>query len=140
MPSTSVTALSSCGLLAGFIQGLTAFGFALVAMPLLTLIIAIQQVVPIIVILSLVTNIGIWYDTKKSIDVKKYWLLIIASLLAAPIGTKLILILNPNTLKVIVGILITFFAITLLTGMNWKIRREKISFVLVGFLCGGLVV
>lgn len=123
-------------LLSGFIQGLTAFGFALVSMPLLTLIIPIQQVVPIIVILSLVTNIGIWYDTRKSIDLKKYWLLIIASLAAAPIGTQLILVLDPNMLKIIVGILITFFALTLLTGTNWKIKREKLSFMLVGFLCG----
>lgn len=131
-----------CGLLiillSGFIQGLTAFGFALVSMPLLTLIIPIQQVVPIIVILSLVTNIGIWYDTRKSIDLKKYWLLILASLIAAPIGTQLILILNPDVLKVIVGILITFFAIAMLTGTNWKIKREKASFIFVGFLCGVL--
>lgn len=123
-------------LLSGFIQGLTAFGFALVSMPLLTLFIPIQQVVPIIVILSLVTNIGIWYDTRKSIDLKKYWLLILTSLIAAPIGTKLILILDANTLKAIVGILILFFALTMLKGLTWKIKHEKLSFAFVGFLCG----
>lgn len=125
-------------LLSGFIQGLTAFGFALVSMPLLSLFIPVQQVVPIIVILSLATNIGIWYDTRKSIDLKRYWLLILASLLAAPIGTKLILVLNPHMLKIMVGILILFFAISLLKGLTWKIKRERLSFVLVGFLCGVL--
>ena len=125
-------------LLSGFIQGLTAFGFALVALPLLSILMPVQQVVPIIIILSLVTNIGIWYETRKSINLKKYGLLIISSLLAAPIGTKLIVLLNPDTLKVIVGILITFFAIMMLTGTKWEIKHEKLSFILVGLLSGVL--
>lgn len=54
-------------LLAGFVQGVTSFGFALISLPLLTLFLPLQQVVPLIVILSLLTNIAILFNCYKHV-------------------------------------------------------------------------
>ena len=44
-------------LFAGFTQGLTSFGFALIAMPFLSHLVPLNQAVPLVVMLSLGTNV-----------------------------------------------------------------------------------
>ena len=82
--------------IAGFFQGLTSFGFALIAMPILSRILPIQEAVPIVVILSLFTNIVIIGNCYKFINIKKIWLLILASFIAAPLGTYSLMYIDSN--------------------------------------------
>lgn len=84
---------------AGFIQGLTSFGFALISMPLLTLFIPLQEAVPIVVILSLCTNVYVFISTRRFIQFKKIGLLVISSLLAAPVGTQLLVYVESHVLS-----------------------------------------
>ncbi len=42
--------------ISGFTQGMTSFGFSLLALPLMTMILPIQVVVPLLMIFSLVLN------------------------------------------------------------------------------------
>lgn len=123
-------------LAAGFIQGLTSFGFALITMPFLAKVIPLQQVVPIVVILSLCTNLIVIINIRQYVDIKKIWILIVSSLLAAPLGTYLLIYLDANVLKVLTGLLIIVFACILLTGKSYPIRNEKLAFVPVGILSG----
>jgi uncharacterized membrane protein YfcA len=59
-------------LLASLVQGITGFGFALIAVPLLSLFIPeLRNITPIIVIYSFLTNIIIVYKTRQYIDLKK---------------------------------------------------------------------
>ncbi|NMO98177.1 sulfite exporter TauE/SafE family protein [Paenibacillus lemnae] len=121
---------------AGFIQGLTSFGFALIAMPFLAKVIPLQQIVPIVVILSLFTNIIVIINVRRHIDIKKIWILILFSLLAAPMGTYLLIYLNEPVLKILTGLLIVGFSTILLLGKSFPIRNEKLAFVSVGILSG----
>jgi uncharacterized protein len=123
---------------AGFIQGLTSFGFALIAMPILAKIIPLNEAVPIVVILSLFINIIILVQCIKYVDLKRIWILIIASLAAAPLGTYSLVFLNPNILKLFTGVLIVSFAILLLKGKSFPVKNEKIAYVPVGLLSGFL--
>jgi uncharacterized membrane protein YfcA len=123
-------------LTAGFIQGLTSFGFALISMPFLARIIPLQEAVPIVVLLSLCTNIVVLMNSRKHVDIKKIWILIISSLIAAPLGTYLLIYLNANLLKVFTGILIITFSVILLIGKSYPVRNEKIAFVPVGIMSG----
>ncbi|MWV44286.1 TSUP family transporter [Paenibacillus sp. HJL G12] len=121
---------------AGFIQGLTSFGFALIAMPFLARLIPLQQAVPIVVMLSLCTNLIVIIDARRHVDLKKIWILILSSLVAAPIGTYLLLLLDERLLKSFTGIFIILIAILLLLGKSFPVKNEKLAFVPVGIISG----
>lgn len=55
---------------AGFTQSLTSFGFALIALPLLSLFLPLQQAVPIIVIFSLFICLTIVIPNRRDIGVQ----------------------------------------------------------------------
>ncbi|MCJ8013251.1 sulfite exporter TauE/SafE family protein [Paenibacillus sp. KQZ6P-2] len=121
---------------AGFIQGLTSFGFALIAMPFLARVIPLQQAVPAVVILGLCTNLIVIVDARRHVDLKKIWILILSSLLAAPIGTYLLLLLDERLLKLFTGVFIILIAVLLLLGKSFPVKNEKLAFVPVGIISG----
>ncbi|MGG6311339.1 sulfite exporter TauE/SafE family protein [Paenibacillus macerans] len=123
-------------LAAGFIQGLTSFGFALIATPILAQIIPLQQAVPIVVILSLCTNIIVFTGCYKHADIRKIWILILSSLLAAPLGTYLLLIMDGDILKLATGTVIIVVAALLLSGKSFPVKRDKLAYLPVGALSG----
>ena len=126
-------------LLASFLQGITGFGFALIAVPLLSLFIPeIRNITPIIVIYSFLTNIIIVYKSRHYIDFKKIIPLIIFGIIATPIGTYLLLYVKVNTLKIIIGSIITFTAFAMFKNSKIKIKNQSLSYGIVGLLSGFL--
>lgn len=124
-------------LIASLIQGITGFGFALVAVPLLSLFIPeIKNITPIIVIYSLITNIIIVYKSRKYVEFKKIVPLIVFAIIATPLGTYILISFKAKTLKIIIGIIIIITALAMLKNFKIKIRNEKISYGVVGILSG----
>ena len=75
MNELAVLALSMLIILAAsFIQSLTSFGFALIALPLLSLFLPLHQAVPIIVIFSLFVCVLVVIPNRRDINVKQSWL------------------------------------------------------------------
>lgn len=125
-------------LLAGFTQGLTSFGFALVAVPILSGFIPISQVVPVVVVLCLGTNALILLQCWRSVELSKIWLLVLASLIGAPLGTQALLHIEASTLKLLVGILIVLISLLMLSGKTFPVRSERRAMLPVGFMSGFL--
>ncbi len=123
-------------LLAGFVQGLTSFGFALISMPLLVKLIPMQQAVPVVVALSLFTNVAVLYSSRKHIRIKQIWPLLAASLLAAPLGTYALLYVPANALKLGAGLLVAVVSILMLSGKSFPLGR--LAYVPVGAVSGFL--
>lgn len=123
-------------LAAGFIQGLTSFGFALISMPLLTKLIPITEAVPVVVALSLITNLIVLKTTWRHIQLKKISLMIVSSLIAVPAGVWLLESVHPDKLKLFAGLLVVAFGILLLLGKAYPVQNEKIAFIPVGLTSG----
>lgn len=121
---------------AAIVQGTTGFGFALTSMPLLTVLISLHTVVPIMVVFGLFANILILVKMWSYVNFKKIWVLIVSSIIAAPIGTYVLLIIEQNILKLIVGFFIVLFALALWKGYSVKIKKEKLALIPVGFSSG----
>jgi uncharacterized membrane protein YfcA len=119
-----------------FVQGTTGFGFALTSMPLLTVLISLHTVVPIMVVFGLFANFLILVKMWSYVNFKKIWVLIVSSIIAAPIGTYVLLIIEQNILKLIVGFIIVLFALALWKGYSVKIKNEKLALIPVGFSSG----
>lgn len=121
---------------AGFTQGLTSFGFALISMPVLSAFIPLKTVVPIIVILSLFSNLAVLLDAWRHIKIRNIWLLVLSSLTAAPLGAQILSVVDASVLKIFIGLFIIFFSLLLLNGKAFRVRNEQWACIPVGFASG----
>ncbi len=123
---------------AGFIQGLTSFGFALLSVPVLALMLPIKEVVPLVVLLSLVTNILILGTCFRDVQLRKIVVLILASLAATPLGVYSLVVLDSAVVKLFAGVVILVVALLFLTGKTFPVRKETLAFIPVGLASGFL--
>lgn len=121
---------------AGLIQGITSFGFSLLALPILSAFVPLKIIVPMLIVYSLIMNSMILYKIRKHVNIKKIYLLIISAVIATPIGANLLTNLNENILKIIVGIIVSVSAISFHFGYKIKINNEKLAYIPIGILSG----
>ena len=89
---------------AAFVQMLAGFGFALLAMPVMTLAIPVEEAVVIVAILSLATtgwqSIHLRHDAQRPLARR----LIFASFVGMPLGLVILDVVDDTTLKIVLGI------------------------------------
>lgn len=122
--------------IAGCVQGMTSFGFSLLSLPILSMIIDIKVIVPMLVIFSLIMNSIILYKIRKHMKLKDIYLLIVVAALATPLGAKLLINVDKEVLQVFVGILVTLSAILMHYGYKINIKNEKLVHIPLGFMSG----
>ncbi len=125
-------------LLASFLRGLTGFGFALVATPIVCTLVDPRVVVPMILIHVTVTSIPLIYHARHEVQLMRIWPLMVGAIIGAPFGSYLLVVLNPDTLRLLIGIVAFGFALLFATGFSRKVKRERLAFLPVGFLSGVL--
>lgn len=118
------------------LQGLTGFGFSILAIPLITLFISPKIAVPILVIYSMIINIVVLYSARKAINLKKIWILLSAGIITLPLGAHLLVIMNEDLLKIFIGSMIFTFGILLLIGFRKQFKNERLAMLPVGMLSG----
>lgn len=94
---------------ASFTQGMTGFGFALVSIPMLSMLMELREAVALGALGGLVVNIYLIIKLRsfvKFFDLKN---LIIGSVVGIPLGTYVLNYLSPHILKTILGIIIVVF-------------------------------
>lgn len=123
---------------AAIVQGATSFGFSLIAIPLLTLFLPISIVVPMAVIFSIVTNILVYLDARKNVDLLRIKYMIVFGILGIPLGVMLLKVANPAYLTVGVGVITLLTAIAQIRGVKYDIKNENLSFSIAGFISGVL--
>lgn len=123
---------------AGMTQGLTSFGFALIAVPFLSMRLPIAEVVPMVVVLCLGTNLIMLAQTSRRVELHKIGVLVVSSLVAAPLGTLALLHVVPQTIKAVVGVVIVLVSGVMLMGLRFPVRSERLALVPVGMLSGFL--
>lgn len=124
--------------LAGLTNGVSGFGFALVAVPLLILYLPPKVVVPLVTIHSAITGSVVLYEARKWLQLQKTWPLLLAGTLGVPPGSYLLTHLDVRTFKVYGGVTITLAALAFLFGFRRPIRNERQAYGPVGLL-GGLL-
>ena len=81
---------------AGLTQGLTGFGFALVAVPILGLVASPQLVVPAVIIGGTASNFILLLHVRRWVRLGQIWPLMLAGSVAAPFGAHLLDILSAD--------------------------------------------
>ncbi len=122
--------------MAAMTQGATSFGFSLIAVPLLGIMFPLQVVVPVLMIYSLILNSLILYNIREHVQLKKIIILVVFGMIGTPFGVYLLKVLEENTLKLFVGIIIVIVAAVNLSGVHFKIKNDRAAFIPVGFASG----
>jgi len=123
-------------LFAGFLQGITSFGFSLVALPLLAFILDIKLIVPVLIIYSLIINTTILIHLWRNIELKEIMWIVVTGIIFTPIGMSILLYIDSESLKMITGILIFIVAVLLFMNKKIVIKNERIEHLFTGALSG----
>lgn len=135
---TIVVVGSIAVLVAGFLRGLTGFGFALIAVPVLSVLVSPKLVVPLIVIHGLATSVPLIVGARHYAQPRRIWPLILAGVAGVPFGSYLLLVLEPDDLRLMIGGVAVVFAVLLMAGVSYHIKRERAAYVPVGLVSGVL--
>jgi hypothetical protein len=125
-------------LMAALLKGMTGFGFALLAVPLLSLIFPIQSLIPAMTIFNLLTSVYILASIKLKVKAKYFLPMLLASFVGIPIGVYILTYFPEKTLELAAGISIFSISMVFLLGGKHPIpesRRRK-PIVFAGFLSG----
>jgi uncharacterized membrane protein YfcA len=136
LSTTTLLLVTAIIFLASFILGITSFGFALVAVPLLNLIFPLQLLVPVLIIYGVFINGLVLLPIYKHLDLKGMQYLVGAGILGVPLGTYLLLILDESILKISIGIIIIISAWALYTGYRVNIKNQNLGNAVAGFISG----
>ena len=112
------------------------FGEAMIAMPLLTMLLGIQVAAPLIALLSITVAIGILVRDWRDIQWASAWRLVVASLAGIPIGFFLLTWIPETAVKAVLAILIIAFSIYCLAKPNRFTLHSDVMSPLFGFVAG----
>lgn len=125
-------------LLAGFIQGTTGFGSALVAIPLLSLVIDIKDAVPLCILNSLVITSYLSFKMRKHLDAKKVLPLCVAAVPGIIIGSSVLKHANSALIQICLGILLIAYSLYSLISKPAPRKLHSFWAYIAGFLSGAI--
>jgi len=121
-----------------FTQSLTGFGVALVTMALLPSLIGLQVSTPLVALVGIVLEVMILIRYHASIKFKSILGLVIPSVMAIPLGVKYLRLLDETIALLILGLVVTLYALYALIGFRLPELRHPLWALLFGAI-GGLL-
>jgi hypothetical protein len=124
--------------IAVFVQSSVGFGQALLAMPLITLLLGIQTATPLVALVGFSSTLLIVLNGRRTINLRETWRLILAALVGLPFGLFLLTSAPDRLVRGLLGLLIIGFSCYNL--IKWHlptITRSRLAFVF-GFASGML--
>lgn len=125
-----------------FIHSTLGFGQALIAMPLLAMVIELKTATPLVAFVLMTIALVILLRNWRMVDLSAAWRLVLSSCLGIPVGILLLRGVPEEWMKVFLGILVILFSLYNLANRHLKIidlRRVGGGFVLTylfGFVAG----
>ena len=126
-------------IVAGVIKGVTGLGFSTSCLPIMALRLDLKLAIPLVIVPSIVSNVVIMVQTGHFITVvRRFWPLYTASIPGLLIGLTILVVINVDVAKIILGLVLIIYALLALTNRSFTVsekweRRLKLP---VGFLTG----
>ena len=130
---------SLCVFLAAVVRGLTGFGFAAMAVVGLVLLMPLQQAVPLILCLEIVSSALLLTSAWREADHSLLRRLLLAALLGVPCGLVLLNGSDPHWLTLCVYLLVGGLALLGLARIRLPLGHGSLSVGLVGSISGALI-
>ena len=130
--------ISAIFLLAGFVQGMTGFGSALVAIPLLSLVIDIKSAVPLCILNSLVITTYLSLKMRKHLELQKIAPICIAAIPGIIVGSTILKRVSSTIIQTTLGTLLIAYSLHSLFSTPKPRKLHKIWSYVAGFLSGAI--
>lgn len=116
----------------------SAFGFgnALIAMPLLILLLDLKTATPLVALVGIVTALVMLLREWRQLEIREIFSLLLASLAGIPVGLYLLVSLPENIIKGILGLALILFGVFNLTGITLPKLKGKWLALPFGFFSG----
>lgn len=114
MLSASLLLAALAAFSAGFLNGLTGFGLALIGVPLLLLVYEPGTVAALMAVLSVFVNAAVVWDSWREVDRRVVLALLGPAILAMVAGTEVLRVVGPEYIQLVVGVLVAASAALLL--------------------------
>lgn len=134
MSSTTVHVIAVL-FLATFIRSALGFGEALIAVPLLALVMPVQVAAPLAVLVSITVATVIIIQDWRAVHVRSAGWLVAFTLLGIPLGLLLLKTVSESIVKATLGAFIIAFALYSLAGRKPKLDHDRLA-PLFGFSAG----
>lgn len=120
----------------GFINSITGFGFIIVAAPFLIQLLPPKEAASVALILGIILASVIALRERRTLAIKVTLQMFGAALLGIPIGTAMLVGVNPAVIKIVVGSIVVGVTIALARGLRLSLSRELPLSLIAGFLSG----
>lgn len=122
--------------IAGFIQGLSGFGSALFAMPLLTFFIDVKTAVPLCILNSILITLYLSLQLRHYMDKKKILPLFFGSLPGIYLGAAFLKNVEADSIKLLLGVLIVWYGLYSLLVQPVQRGIHRLWGFVAGFFTG----
>jgi uncharacterized protein len=120
-----------------FTRSTIGFGDAVIAMPILAIILGVKTATPVVALVACVISISIVYKNRTSIDVRTVLPLIVSSLLGIPVGLLMLKGVSETFMKTLLGLVIAGYgAFGLLKPALAPMGERRIVTFICGFIAG----
>ncbi len=137
MAVDAVTVVIGVALLASVAQSVTAFGFALISVPCLVLVLDVKDTVVVVSLLALANEVLLAFRVWSDVHWRTVGSLMVGSWLGMPLGLLVLLRVPEEGLRLVVGLAAVTMAGALAAGMRITARGLRIE-AAVGALSGML--
>ena len=134
MSATTVEILAVL-FLATLIRSALGFGEALVAVPLLALVLPVQVAAPLAVLVSITVALLVVIQDWRNVHVRSAGWLVLSTLFGIPVGLLVLKTVSEAVIKTILGAFIIAFAVYSLTGRKPELHNDRLA-PLFGFTAG----
>lgn len=123
---------------ATLIRSVFGFGEALIAVPLLALIIPVEVAAPVAVLVSITVALIVVIQDWRKVHIRSAGWLVLSTLLGVPIGLMLLKVATEAVVKGVLGVVIIAFAAhSLLSSRQRELKNDRLAW-LFGFSAGVL--
>lgn len=123
---------------AGFTQGLSGFGSALLALPLLSIFLDLKTVIPLIALAGVSMSLILFVYLRRHLEPKRIYSLLMGAIPGVPIGVFLLKRLDEGIIQWIVGGILILYASYGFLARSWEKGINQRWAYPFGFLAGCL--
>lgn len=124
--------------LAGFFQGITGFGLALIALPLLSFFLDIKTAVPLCMLNGVAITVAMSLGLRRFLDFRKVLPLVLGSLPGVAVGIWMLKMVDGRLIEALVGVILLVYPAWSFWAKPKRRPRPKSWAVLAGFLTGAI--
>lgn len=121
---------------AGALQGFCGFGYSLLAMPLLLLMMPAGNAVPMLCVTGIALNVVLLISTRKHLDLRGLAPLAIAGVVFTPVGVWLIREVPAESAKTAIGIGVAVISTAMLLRLRGGLRKTTAGLLAAGAASG----